>query len=184
MRKVRVVDGGGVEREVARVAGSSPHGWVVRGLLTEIERVASEVRDPDTTQARGVALLVAISHAASALRKEVEHLKEVLREAARATGKSYPVTIQGENGTFATVSAPEPILKLARSDDGLRRVEALRKILGEDNFTEAFIVGVQVQLRGPESQRILDSLPPAEREALFAIVQQDMGAGGVSCGRR
>ena len=105
------------------------------------------------------------------LRRTIEALKDRLRFEVRSTPDQRVLT--GDEA-IATVSTPEPILRLARGTD----TTALRRVLG-DSFDSIF----QIAPRPEALPRILE-LPEEVQQAVFAVIKQDMGSGGVTFSRR
>jgi hypothetical protein len=115
---------------------------------------------------------ITLYQAGKALFVATEHVKVVLRERARSSPHhgARHVVLEGTEGS-ATVSDPEPILRMAKGVD----VNALRQALGE-NFSQFFTL--QVVPRPEAMARILE-YPPAVQAVVFASIEQDFGSGGV-----
>lgn len=143
--------------------------------LSDIERILRELTrgiDVATTADRvdaGQNLQSILSNT----KKVLDKVKDSLRADASGKFNGSTTTVLEGTTSIATVSAPEPIIRLSKNAD----VASLRAALGDD-FGDYFQEQHLIQPRPEALPRIL-TLPSHIRDTVLRCLEQDVGSGGV-----
>jgi len=143
--------------------------------LSDIERILRDLtRGIDTAStSERVEAGQTLQSILSSTKKALDRVKDTLRADAAGKFKGSPSLVLEGTTSVATVSAPEPITRLAKNAD----VAALRAALGED-FGDFFQEQHLIQPRPEALPRIL-TLPLPIRDLVLRCLEQDVGSGGV-----